>query len=129
MSFYSEMAAIAHEILSEFGQAATLTYLTEGAYDPDTRAPASSSPTTENCTAAVFPLGEDAAAKIAKLTKADALTLTSALEAYLSATELSQEPEPGNVLTVDGKKHTVIIAWNLSPAGTDVLYDLVVSRG
>ncbi|MCO5355063.1 hypothetical protein [Acidovorax kalamii] len=119
MTFYTEMAQVADEILHEFGAAGTLTYKTRsGEYDTEL-GDYPEVPVTQACTAVVFPVEE-------KLVDGTTVLATDE-QAYLSAVGLSI-PEPTHVLTLGGVARTVVSVKNLAPAGTSVLVELIVRR-
>lgn len=114
---YSELAAVAQELLEEFGSQTTLTRPGEPVYDPET-GEATVEEVVSTVQAAVFPVEQR---------YVDGLqVLATDLQAYVSAVGVS-EPKPGDVLSWQEQGLTVVKAKNLAPDGsTFVLFELFV---
>jgi hypothetical protein len=118
MSFdYSEMAAVADELLTEFGATATMTRNTAGTYDTSDGTTAAPTTTVQTVTAAVF----DYEQKYLDGT----LILAGDKQAFLSPAGITA-PLQGDVLTWQGTDYTVIAVKPLSPAGVPLLFELQV---
>jgi hypothetical protein len=121
MSFdYDNIAAVADELLAEFGQSCSLGSVTDGAYDPATgeAAPAA---TAHAITAAVF----DYPQRFIDGT----LIRTGDKRVLASPVGLAVEPKPGDTLTDSaGKVYQVIDAKATAPAGTVVLWTIQVRK-
>lgn len=116
--FYPELAAVAQEVLAEFGAPLPLKTVTPGAYNPATGT-ASSTTATTTITAAVF----DHDTKFIDGT----LILAGDKQAYASAAGLA-EPKPGAFVTVHDVEMKVIAVKTLAPAGISVLYELQLRK-
>lgn len=117
MSFYGDMAAVADDVLREFGATGTLTRTeSTGEYDPDTGDYVTTT-VTQDCIAVVLPVDQ-------KLVDGTTVLATDET-AYLSAVGVT-EPRASDRLKVNGKIYTVIRCKNLAPAGQAVLYELQV---
>lgn len=130
MSFdYTEVAALADELLQEFGQAVTITTRAAGAYDPATGA-ASVTETTQAGTGALFDIialrgGEQNADGSAVLTTDKQLLLSP----YTTGGAAITPPVADSTrVLVDGDTYTVKVVREVSPAGTPVMYDCNVRK-
>lgn len=115
MSFYSELADTAQELLTEFGADATLVIRTP-TYNPATDL---GSVTTTNV--AVKTVVIDYPRKFDLPTTilfGDKLAIMSAAS--------GGEPRPGDQLNWDSRLHSIISVTKLAPAGTPILYELQV---
>ncbi len=117
MSFgYASIAATTQRLLQQFGASTTLTRSEPGEYDPDDGfAPLVDA--VQTVTAAVFPV-EDRFVD-------GTLIFATDQQAYLSAVGVT-EPKPGDVLAWNGASLTAVRCKNLGPAGTFVLYEMIV---
>ncbi len=119
MTFYSEVAAIAAELLAEFGAVSTLTRTTSGGYDPETGTVIEPATTVYPCTLAVFPV-EDRFIDGTAVLRGDQT-------AYVSAVGLG-DPIPGDAVAWRGADYQVIRGEVLAPAGEAVLYTLQLRK-
>lgn len=120
MTFYDEMADVADDLLSEFGQSCVLGVVTTGAYDPTT-GEAGTTTATHPVTAALFDYPQRHID--------GTLILTGDKKALVSPVGLTVEPAPGNTLTdAAGKQYTVVNAKATAPAGLAVLWTLQVRK-
>jgi len=117
MSFYDDMAAVALELLDEFGQAVTLPRTTGGSVDP--------------ITGIVTP-GTDASVVTTGLLKPypDAMIdgariLSSDRELVLSD---EQVVNPTDKPLIDGEEWSIVNIKTINPAGTVVCYFVQVRR-
>lgn len=121
MSFdYDNIAAVADELLAEFGQSCSLGSVTDGAYDPATgeAAPAT---TPYPITAAIFAYPQ----RFVDGT----LIRTGDKRALVSPVGLTVDPKPGDTLTdAAGAAYQVVDAKPTAPAGATVLWTLQVRR-
>lgn len=117
MSFYSDIASTADEILREFGSVATLTRVTPGTYDPAT---GTSTPTTAmvSVIAAVFDYDREAIN--------GTLILQGDKQVFVSAIGATPAPAAGDIFTWQTVAYTVIAVKPLAPAGIDTLHELQV---
>lgn len=111
MSFYSEMAATATELLAEFGAACTLKRQTTGTYNPGT---GTTPVTTESLptTAAVFAYPQRYID--------GTLILEGDQQAFMVP---AVAPKQGDVLAWQGRDWQVIAVKPLAPAGVHCLYE------
>ena len=115
MAFYDEMAALADELLVEFGAPATLTRVTPGAYDPATGTTTPDVTTTWTGTGAKFDYEQRAI---------DGTNIrTGDQRVYLSNVGIVN-PQTGDTLTIGGVVLNVVASRPLKPASTDVLFDV-----
>lgn len=113
MTFAAEMAAEALALLDEFGQAATLTRTTSGAYDPATGAPATGTSATYT--------GRAYADQYAQRDIDGSLVRQGDQRAYI-ATDGMVPPKTGHTLALGGTTYSVISAGHWNVAGTPVMY-------
>lgn len=117
MAFYDEMAALADELLGEYGAPALLTRVTPGGYDPDTGTTTPDVTTTWDGTGAAFDYEQDDIDGT-KIRQGDQ-------RVYMSVAGVVN-PQTGDTLTIDGVVLNVVISRALKPASTAVLYDVQV---
>lgn len=113
---YSKTAASAVRLLAKFGAPATLKSQTPGAYNPGT----GTAPVTtfsQSCTACVFDVDQ----KLIDGTN----VLAGDKTAYVGVVNVAA-PVPGHVLTWQSKDYRAVKVNVLAPAGTPVLYELLV---
>lgn len=114
MTFYSDMAATAVELLTEFGQGITFGSVTTGAYDPTTGTVTN---TTTNYT------GKGAAFDYEQK-DIDGTNIRQGDRRVYIAPDLGVVPKTGDTVTLaDGTVLNVVASRPLSPAGTMVLHE------
>lgn len=121
MTFYSEMADTAAELLAEFGQAVTLTESTPGTYDPAQSKPAAPDVTTQT---AVGVVREYSSRSIdgTLIQAGDRLLIVGP---KTTAGQALSEPTVESTLTLaDGSVWTVKRVEAMNPAGTALAYRL-----
>lgn len=118
MGFYAEMAATATEMLREFGAAATLRSITQGAYDPATGT-AAQIVVSQPATAAVF----DYALKFIN----GSVIRQGDKQAYLAVSGI--RPKIGDVLLWGDVEYAVVSFKPLAPALVEVLWELQLRGG
>jgi len=117
MAFYDEIAALADELLVEFGGPAVLTRVTPGGYDPGTGTTTGDVTTAWNATVACFEY-EQVEIDGTKIRQGDQ-------RVYMSVIGIVN-PQTGDTLTVNGVVLNVVASRPLKPASTAVLYDVQV---
>lgn len=120
MNFYDEMAAIAIEMITEFGQLVTIRATTIGEYDPETgSAPADS---TEEQTAQGILLdftGQEF--------QNNSLIKQGDKKLKIAAQGLEWVPDLLNKVIVQGRTWSIVPPLKeVNPAGTPILYELQV---
>lgn len=115
--FYDETAAIADEILKEFGAAVVLTRVTPGGYDPATGTTTGDVTTTWTGTGARFDYRQNEVDGT-KIRQGDQ-------RAYLSVVGIVN-PQSGDKLTMGGTEFNVVESRPLQPALVAVLFDVQV---
>ncbi|UVM02019.1 hypothetical protein LOY41_12245 [Pseudomonas atacamensis] len=120
MNFYDEMAAIAIEMITEFGQPVTIRATTIGEYDPETgSAPADS---TKEQTAQGILLdftGQEF--------QNNSLIKQGDKKLKIAAQGLEWGPELLNKVVVQGRTWSIVPPLKeINPAGTPILYELQV---
>lgn len=112
MTFYSDLAADAHELIKEFGQTMTLKRLTPGAYDPATGT-VSNTTTTETATGVEL---EYTSREID-----GTMVLRGDKKLILSTTGIGA-PKVDDTVTIGTTVYTLKNVQPLSPGGTVVIY-------
>lgn len=120
MDFYADMAATAHELLTEFGGPVVLSRTVPGAYNPATGATGAGETTNYTGTGAAFDYGQR---------DIDGSRIrVGDRRVYLSTTGMVT-PQTGDVLTLEGGEVLNVVASRpLKPAATVVMHD-VQARG
>lgn len=118
MAFYDEMAALALELIAEFGQPVTLRDIHPGEYDPD------------NPGSGEVILEQTAQGILLDFTglefQNDTLIVRGDKKLKLAALGMGWKPRPLIKADVQGKTWTVINFKEVNPAGTPILYELQV---
>lgn len=115
--FYDETAAVADEILKEFGTAVTVTRVTPGSYDPATGATTGDVTTTWTGTGARF--------EYAQREQDGTRIRIGDQRVYLSVVGIVN-PQSGDTLTIGGTVFNVVESRPLQPALTAVLFDVQI---
>lgn len=116
---YSELAANATEILTEFGRNVTRRSYTVGNYNPAT---GSTAPVTADTTrkGATFDFGSGKTFHNGNLIQADDKRLLLDADATIS---------PQDHFIIGGKEYVTVSVGEINPAGTVVLYDIHLRNG
>lgn len=115
--FYTEMAAVALELLEEFGQSITLSRETGGSIDPITGEVTAGTDASVTTTGLIKPYPD----RMIDGTR----ILSSDRELVLSN---EQVPLPSDKPTIGGEEWSIVEITTVSPAGTDVVYFCQVRR-
>ena len=116
-AFYDEVAAVAAELLAEFGGPVVLARVTPGDYDPATGSTIGETTTTWNGVGAKF----DYAQNVIDGTR----IRIGDQRVYLSVAGMVN-PQTGDTLTINSKVFNVVESRPLEPADTAVLFDVQV---
>ena len=116
MSFYSEMAAMANDLLSEFGQSVTLTNYGNGAYDPATGA-ANTDITIQTGWGAIFDISNR---------DIDGTVIQQGDKQLLLASIGISAPQVNDTVLSSCGYYTIKSVKATSPAGTPVVYDCLL---
>jgi hypothetical protein len=117
VTFYSDMAATAVELLEEFGQAVIVTRVEEGEYDP--------SDGTGTSTSTPYP-GMGVALDY-RQDQIDGTLIRQGDRRIYIAPDLGMVPKTGDTVTLaEGAVLNVVASRPLSPAGTVLLHDVQV---
>ncbi|MBT2333621.1 hypothetical protein J7E49_06850 [Variovorax paradoxus] len=117
MAFYDELAAVADELLTEFGAPAVLTRVTPGAYDPTTGGTTGDVTTTWTGTGAKFGYEQDAI---------DGTLIRQGDQRVYLSTSGIVNPQTGDTLTIGGIVYNVVASRPLQPALVSVLFEVQV---
>lgn len=121
MTFYSEMAVVAHELLLEFGKPVVLRRVMPGTYDPAT---GTAAVTTADlpATGALFDYDLRSSGQGFQ---PETLIQAGDKQCLLSPQGVT-EPQSGDFIVDGAVLWTVINVKSVNPAGTPVLYDLLL---
>ena len=130
---YSEAQTTALDLITEFGQAGTLTEASAGTLDPVTGIKTGSTDSTQSILVALLPVNEKPTRSLNDESFIQDLVLGKISTAYISPVDaagvaLVITPEPGNKLTANGEDYEIIGKSELNPAGTVVLYTCMVRK-
>lgn len=115
MSFYSDIAGTAGQLIRDFGAAASLKTVTQGTYDNATSI-AATTDTTVAIIAVVFPGSGYRYTDGSQVQEGDQYALVSAVGVT--------PPKVGDTITWNGAPLGVIKSSVLAPAGINVLYEV-----
>ena len=119
MAFYDEMAVMALEMITEFGQPVIIRAITVGEYDPDA---GSAPPDTI--------IEQTAQGILLDFTglefQNDTLIVRGDKKLKVAALGMAWKPKPLVQVDVQGRTWTVINFKEVNPAGTPLLYELQV---
>lgn len=104
-------------LIKEFGSSGTLKVSAEGAYDPDTGV---STPTETSYTIYLVEV-EDIVRQ-----KEDLLQEEKLKRLYISPKDMTVVPTNGDIIVWNSKSYPIKECTPISPAGVDVLYDVLV---
>lgn len=128
MTFYSEMAGVANELLTEFGQRVILQSTTRSPYDPVTGLAAADVFTESSSVGAAF----DFSAAMSGVKFAAGTTIEAGdRQLLLSPIGLASPPGVGSVVLLNGRAETwrVVATKTLDPSGAaPVLYECLLRR-
>lgn len=122
-TFYDEMADVAHELLLEFGMSIVLRRVTPGAYDPATGTSAETT-ADQPATGALFDYDLRSSGQGFE---PETLIQAGDKQCLLSPDGVT-EPQPGDFIVDGTALWTIINAKAVNPAGTPVLYDLLLRK-
>lgn len=121
MAFYDDMATVALDLISEFGQAARLDDVTPGAYDPITGETSGDLPITQPCQLILLDYTlQESGAKYAEGTQ----VLTGDKKILIAAKGLSWAPALTTTITADGAIWRAVNIKVSNPAGTPLVYEI-----
>ncbi|MBS9781510.1 MAG: hypothetical protein KGV56_03360 [Gammaproteobacteria bacterium] len=114
MSFYRNMATVAHNLLSEFGQSVTITRKGDTEYNPY-EGVTNSNDTVFNGVAIFEPYEDN---------RDDSLIEAGDIKITLASKNLSEVPQISDTIHVDGIAWRVVNIKELNPAGTSLIYEI-----
>lgn len=122
---YALDRADAAAMLAEDGQTLTLVYVGTSVYDPATGTTTNTAPATQTVKGAIFPLSPFRKST-GNIVEGDQQCLLAAEN--VSGVAITAPQVNGTITDANGKPWTIIAAEPLSPAGVDVLHDLIIRR-
>lgn len=118
MTFYSDLATTARTLISDYGQSLVLRSV-DGAFDGVTGAYTSS--TTTNTVVNAVKIGD-----VEQFKNEAGGTIEGTFEQWLL--DDTAEPNTGDYLIINGLQHGIVAYETLSPAGTNLIYKVTVTR-
>lgn len=120
MAFYDDMATVALDLISEFGQTAELNDVIPGAYDPVTGVETADTPITQNAQLILIEYTlQESGAKYGEGTQ----VLTGDKKILIAAKGLEWKPELTTTITADGDIWRIVNIKVSNPAGTPLVYE------
>ncbi len=113
MAFYDEMAQVALDLVTEFGQIGTLTCVTEGEYDPVTLTQSGQ-----------LLLLEYTAAESGVINASGSLVQQGYKKILLAAKGLAWAPTMTITIDAGGQVWTIVNIKSVNPAGTPLVYEI-----
>jgi hypothetical protein len=123
---YADTRSRAADMLADKGQTMTLAYVGGGTYNPATGTTSGSALPSATVKGVILPLSPFAKQGNSNIVAGDQQCLLAAED--VSGNTISAPQVGGTVTDANGKAWAIIAVEPLSPAGTDVLHDLVVRR-
>ena len=120
-AFYDRMAATALRLIERFGQAATLSEVSAGEYDPVTGIDSEPVTLTQPGQVILLDFTEQEAGII---NAAGSLVQQGDKKIMLAAKGLAWPPTMTNTILVDGLTWTIVNIKSTNPAGTPLVYEL-----
>lgn len=121
MAFYGDMAAVALELITEFGQAATLNDVTPGTYDPVTGTATGATPITQPCQLILLDYSlQESGIKYAEGSQVQA----GDKKILIAAQGLTWAPQLTTTITADGAIWRAVNIKSSNPAGTPLVYEI-----
>lgn len=120
-AFYDEMAEVALELIAEFGQAGTLTNVTEGEYDPVTGF--GTDPVTLTQSGQLILL-DYSAAESGVINASGSLIQQGDKKIMLAAKGLAWPPTITTTILAGGQAWSIANIKSTNPAGTPLLYEI-----
>ncbi len=122
MAFYDEMAAMALQMITEYGQPVTLRNLQRGEYDPEASAPAPPIVVEQEALGLLLEYS-------GREFEASSLILTGDKKLKIPAQGLAWVPGLGSKVLIQGVEWAIVPPIKeINPAGTPILYELQVRR-
>ena len=114
MSFYSDAAADAKELLTEFGQTATWSHdNNDGTFNPATGVSTGGTSTTYSAKGVLLDF---------QTNRVNGTSVLATDSRFLM--EVGNKPEVGDIITVNAVAYQVVDVQEVNPAGTPVLYEV-----
>lgn len=121
MAFYDDMAAVALELITEFGQSGTLDDVTPGTYDPLSGTTTGDTPITQPCE--LILLDYTAQESGAKFNEGSQV-LAGDKKILIAASGLTWDPLMTTRITADGDVWQPVNIKVSNPAGTPLVYEI-----
>lgn len=120
MAFYDEMAALALEMITEFGQPVTIRATTVGEYDPDTGTVPPDTVTDQTAQGILLDFTGQEFQNNSLIRQGDK-------KLKIAAQGLAWAPDLLNKVIIQGRTWSIVPPLKeISPAGTQILYELQV---
>jgi len=120
MAFYDEMAVMALEMITEFGQPVTIRAITVGEYDPDTGSAPPDTVTDQTAQGILLDFTGQEFQNNSLIKQGDK-------KLKIAAQDLAWAPQLLNKVIVQGRAWSIVPPLKeINPAGTPILYELQV---
>lgn len=123
MTLYADLAAVADDLLAEFGQPVTIRRQTPGSYDPDTGS-ATVTTADESGYGAVFDFGLH---QSGLSFSAGNMILAGDKQMLLSPVGITV-PAPGHLAIIGSETWAIVSVKTTAPAGVAVLYECLLRK-
>lgn len=121
MAFYDDMAAVALELITEFGQVGTISDVAPGTYDPATGATTGDTPITQTAQMILLDYTlQESGAKYNEGTQ----VLAGDKKILIAAQGLAWAPMMTSRITADSDVWQVVNIKVSNPAGTPLVYEI-----
>ena len=122
MSFYGDMAAVALRLLTSKGQTVSIRTRSTDDYDPST-GEVLQTETTEAGVGVLLPSGQ-----LEAVVDQDPARIVDTAQWVVAASGITAVPTPGDSIDGDGASWAIIAVTPSSPAGTPIVYKLLVKK-
>ena len=125
MSVYTDLQAVATNLIGDFGQSVVLTNISAGTHDPVTGAITSQATTTQTVNAVVF----EYTLRDSGLQYGDGVQIEQGdKKVLISSADLTAAPTLKSKVTIAGTVWRVMNIKETSPGGVSVIYELQVRK-
>lgn len=127
-AFYDEMAALAAEMIAEYGQVLTMRRVTEASYDPATGMTSPGTTEEQPITAVVLPASKGTIESFDNKLVNGTLIESNIRALKIAANGLLWPPGPGCIVVYEGQEWKMLGATPSNPAGTALVYSASIMR-
>ena len=127
MTFYSDLASVANDLLTQYGQTVALTRTTKST-DPITGVQTDVLTTASTCSGIVLPASKGTLEAFDNRLESGSLAGKDVRFLKLAAEDLAFEPRPNDVATFASSDWLVLGCTQVNPAGTALVYGIGVVK-